>query len=250
MTRVSGPEPPNPRSPARNPVRNPVRHHLLPLVVDVNDLACLVVGAGPVGTRRVRSLLAAGAAVTVVAPHIGDGVRRLLDRSGRAPGPLTVLARPYLPPEASDYRLVVSATGDPAVDAQVVADAVAGGALVNRADTDGAGDGAPGAVSFPAVHRDGPVTVAVSTGGSGPGLASWLRDRAAAALGPDLAVLAGLVDEARAELLARGRAGASVDWGSVLDQVAPLVASGRSDDARVLLGRLVDGSGAAHPGPS
>jgi siroheme synthase-like protein len=214
----------------------------LPLVVDVEGLACLVVGAGPVGARRIRSLLAAGATVTVVAPHIGDEVRRLVDGPGQSTGPVAVLSRPYRSPEASGYRLVVSATGDPAVDEQVVADAVAGGALVNRADTAAAGDSVPGAVSFPAVHRDGPVTVAVSTGGSGPGLASWLRDRAAAALGPDLDALAAMVDDARTELSSRGRPGGSVDWGSVLDRVAPLVAAGRSDAARELLDRLIDGS--------
>jgi siroheme synthase-like protein len=244
MTRAPSPEPPT------DPTPDPDRHRPLPLVVDVSGLACLVVGAGPVGARRIRSLLAAGAVVTVVATDVGDEVRRLVDGPGPAPGPVTVLARPYRSPEASDYRLVVSATGVPAVDERVVADGVAGGALVNRAHTTAGGDAVPGAVRFPAVHRDGPVTVAVSTDGSGPGLASWLRDRAAAALGPDLAVLAGLVADARAELQARGRGGAPVDWGAVLDQVAPLVAAGRSDDARELLARLVGGPGAVGPAPS
>ncbi len=243
MTRAPNPEPPTDPTTDRSP------HRPLPLVVDVEGLACLVVGAGPVGARRARTLLGAGAIVTVVAPHVGDELRHLSDGSGPSSGRFTVLARPYLSPEASGYRLVVSATGDPTVDAQVVADAAAGGALVNRADTGAAGGAVPGAVAFPAVHRDGPVTVAVATGGSGPALASWLRDRAAAALGPDLAVLAGLVDGARNELLARGSAGASVDWPSVLDQVAPLVAEGRTDDARELLGRLMGGPGASPPLP-
>ncbi len=71
--------------------------------------------------------------------------------------------------------LVVTATGDPSVDASVVADAVAAGVLVNRADGDRSGT-----VQLPAVLRRGPVTVAVSTGGASPALARWLRDRIAA----------------------------------------------------------------------
>ncbi len=35
---------------------------------------------------------------------------------------------------------------------------------------------------FPAIHRDGPVQIAVSTGGAGPALAARLRDRVAASL--------------------------------------------------------------------
>ena len=40
---------------------------------------------------------------------------------------------------------------------------------------------------LPSVHRDGPVSVAVSTGGASPALASWLRDRLAAECGDRLA---------------------------------------------------------------
>jgi siroheme synthase-like protein len=36
---------------------------------------------------------------------------------------------------------------------------------------------------LPAVHREGPIAVAVSTGGASPALAQWLRDRFAAQIG-------------------------------------------------------------------
>ena len=54
------------------------------------------------------------------------------------------------------------------------ADAEAAGIWVNSAD-----DPAHCSFILPAVHRDGAVTVSVSTGGLSPALASWLRDRIA-----------------------------------------------------------------------
>ena len=209
----------------------------LPVEVVLDGASCLVVGAGPVGARKARGLLASGARVTVVAPRIGAHMKALA--ADPSPGTLVVEVRPYRSPEAADHLLVVSATGDPAVDAVVAADAVAAGTLVNRADSGGDGTGpTAGSVRFPAVHRDGPVTLTVSTAGSGPALALWLRARAAAALGPDVALLARLVAEARTALQDTGRATDSIDWGPVLDEVAPLVAEGRLDEARRSLARL------------
>jgi len=217
-----------------------------PVVLHLDGAPCLVVGAGPVAARRVRGLLESGATVTVVAPAVGAGVRALAD--GRpSGGALTLEVRPYAPPEASAYRLAVAATGDPGVDEQVVADALAGGGLANRAGTPAvaAGRGNPraGTVHLPAVHRAGTVTVAVSTDGTGPALARWLRDRVAAGFdGADVATLADLVGAARPGLVAgggAGGAGAGTDWTGVLDRVAPLVADGRAGEARELLVRLL-----------
>lgn len=225
-----------------------------PVVLHLDGAPCLVVGAGPVAARRVRGLLEAGATVTVVAPAVGAGVRELADDGPPGGGVLALEVRPYAPPEASAYRLAVAATGDPGVDEQVMADALAGGALANRAGTpaDGTGRGTTraGTVLLPAVHRAGAVTVAVSTDGTGPALARWLRDRVAAGLdGADVATLAGLVGAARPGLLAGGGAGGTgggTDWTGVLDRVAPLVADGRTGEARELLARLL-GDPAAGP---
>jgi precorrin-2 dehydrogenase / sirohydrochlorin ferrochelatase len=224
----------------------------LPLVVWVEGAACLVVGAGPVAARKARNLLEAGAAVTVVAPEIGDGVRALVD-AVRWRGVLRVDVRNYAPPEAADYLFVVSATGDGTVDAQVTSDALAGGALINRADTavgaPGEGDRGPvaGTVVLPAVHRAGPVTVAVSTDGSSPALARWIRDRIAVVVGPDMATLATLVDEGRRAVLETGGTVNAVDWPGVFDELVPLVADGRLDEARSLLASRIEAAGQIPP---
>jgi precorrin-2 dehydrogenase / sirohydrochlorin ferrochelatase len=231
-----------------------------PVTLDVTGRPCLVVGGGAVAAGKVAGLVAAGAAVTVVAPDVDPAIDALAADAGDAdagatdagatdagtdetagrhgrPGSVTVHRRPYRAGEAASYRLVVTATGIDAVDGAVAADADAAAVWVNSADD-------PGRCTFhlPSVHRDGPVSVAVSTGGTSPALAIWLRRRAGDALGPGLDDLARLLDEARRRLQATGRPTASIDWQAVLDGPLPqLVRDGRLDDARRLLADVVDG---------
>ena len=196
-----------------------------PVVLDLTGRRCLVVGGGPVAARRAEGIVAAGGTVTVVAPR----VTAALDEH---PG-ITVERRTYRAGEAARYDLVVTATGDVGVDRSVVDDATAAGVLAA-----GAVASAPGTILLPAVHRDGPVTVAVSTGGSSPALARWLLRRATDALPSRMATIASLLEEVRQALRATGRATDSIDWPAVLDQVVPLAEAGRIDEARAILDRL------------
>src|SRR6202451_49680 len=127
---------------------------LYPVSLDVSSRSCLVVGGGRVAARKARSLLDCGAAVTVIAPSLSDDMEALV------PSLRTVERREYSGGDASTFRLVVTATGVPEVDGAVYADAEAAGVWTNSAD-----DMAHSSFILPAVHRDGPVTVAVSTGG-------------------------------------------------------------------------------------
>jgi siroheme synthase-like protein len=220
-----------------------------PVVLTVAGRRCLVVGAGPVAARKVRGLLRAGARVTVVAPRWSESMQGLVrewdeDASVAEAGTGTVELdrRPYRPGEAADYALVVTATGTAAVDTQVVSDATAAGVLVNSADGD-----TPGTVTLPAVHRQGAVTIGVSTGGASPALARWLRNRIADDLPAELATVALLLEEFRDRRLAGSPAG-SVDWVALIeDELIPLVAAGRVEEARA---RLVGPGRPFGPAPS
>ena len=212
---------------------------LYPVGLVVAGRRCLVVGGGRVAARKVESLLACGAQVTIVAPEVHEALS-VLATSGAIAAidgtPLDVQLRPYRRGEAAGYRLVITATGDQSVDAVVHADAEAAGVWVNSADD-------PEHCSFvlPAVWRAGPVSVAVSSGAESPALASWLRDRLAQVLGPELATLAELMGEARRRLRDQGRATSSVDWAGLLDGQLPMhVRQGRIDEARRLLEDAVD----------
>ena len=164
----------------------------------------------------------------------------MADRAGQPAAPptgsLVLEERPYRSGEAAGYRLVITATGDPDVDREVAKDAEAAGVWVNSAD-----DADNCTFLLPAVHRDGDVTLAVSTGGASPALAGWLRDAAACAIGNEAGGMAVLLDEARRRLRAEGRSTESIDWSAILSgPFVDLVRSGRIDEARTVLRAAVD----------
>ncbi len=179
-----------------------------PVTLDLTGVAVLVVGAGPIAARKVAGLVAAGAVVRVVAPDVGDE----LDRATVA----ELRRRPYEPADLDGVRLVVTATGDAAVDARVAADATAAGIWVNAADQ-------PADCTFilPAIARHGPVSIAVSTDGASPALARRLRDRAGALLTEEVVALAADLAARRAEVRAAGGSTEDVDWSELIDAVVP-----------------------------
>jgi siroheme synthase-like protein len=193
-----------------------------PVSLDVSGRSCLVVGGGKVAARKAHALLECGAVVTVIAPSVGNDMEELI------PSLQTLERRAYAAGDAADFRLVVTATGLPDVDGAVFSDAEVAGVWVNSAD-----DRAHSSFILPAVHRDGAVTVSVSTGGLSPALASWLRTRIAADCQDELGPLAQLLGEARARLKEAGRPSDSVDWKRLLDGPLPgLVRAGDIDAAR------------------
>ncbi|HEX2902574.1 MAG TPA: uroporphyrinogen-III C-methyltransferase [Jatrophihabitans sp.] len=122
---------------------------MLPLLLDLSGRPVLVVGAGSVGLRRARTLVAAGAAVTVLAPVV-HGVEEL---------PVSVRQRAFSAGDVSGYWLAVAATDDPAVNAAVAAEAERARVFCIRADRAGGGT-----ARMPAVLRKGELTVSVNAG--------------------------------------------------------------------------------------
>ena len=183
-----------------------MRRFEYPIYLDLRDVLVLVVGAGPVAARKVAGLVAAGARVRVVAPSVSDALDRDLVAELRE--------RPFATADLEGVRLVVTATGSPAVDGEVAAAATAAGLWVNAADQ-------PEDCSFilPAIARNGPLTVAVSTGGASPALARRLRDHAGRLLTDEVVALAEQLAADRAAVRAAGGSTEDVDWSAAIDRV-------------------------------
>jgi siroheme synthase-like protein len=151
--------------------------------LDLHGRSVLVVGGGRVGLEKVDGLLTAGAAVTVVAPQI---VPELQSRD------VELVRREYRTDDLAGRFLVVAATSTSSVNRRVFREAEARSLLCNVVDV-------PELCSFilPAVHREGPIAVAVSTGGASPALAQRLRDEIAEIVRPEHAILAEQLRELR-----------------------------------------------------
>jgi siroheme synthase-like protein len=105
---------------------------------------------------------------------VGDGEEKAT--ALRAAGAEVLVTTCYKPGLLDDAWLVVVV--DPAQGERVFADAGERRIFCNVEDV-------PELCTFilPALHRRGPITLAVSTGGASPALAQWLRDRFASQIG-------------------------------------------------------------------
>jgi siroheme synthase-like protein len=203
----------------------PVPERLYPVSLVVAGKRCVVVGGGAVAARKAAGLLEAGAEVVVVASTIGP---EILGLPAGMVEMVEMVERPYRPGDLDGAWLAIAATDDAEVNRRVHADGRAARVWVNAAD-----DPEACAFTLPAVVRQGPVTVAVSTGGYSPALAGWLRDQVAGLLGPEIALLAELLSEARDELQASGRSTEGVDWRRALDSdMLELIRTGQMTRAR------------------
>jgi siroheme synthase-like protein len=140
-------------------------HKYMPISVSLVDRACLVVGGGAIALRKVEGLLEYDTAITVVAPEAHEKLDYHAER-----GRITLEKREYRSPEAAAYGLVVAATDDATLNAQVHEDARGAGALVNVVDDPRHCD-----FIFPAVLRRDCLTAALSTDGKAPFISGHLR---------------------------------------------------------------------------
>ncbi len=141
----------------------------LPLFFESEGLSCLVVGGGEVAARKVDTLCGLGCRVTVISPEIHELIKGIA-----AAGGIEWIARGYQSGDCGGFGLVIVATPHREVNREVSVEARSLGIPVNVVD-----DPELCTVIFPAVHRDGPLTLAVSTGGTAPFMAAAVRDRLA-----------------------------------------------------------------------
>ena len=198
-----------------------------PVMIDLAGRPCLVVGGGAVATRKVLGLLAADAEVHVHAPALSAPLAELAG-SDRIAWTQAGYAGLGSAPEGRRWWFVVAATDDVAVNGRVVADASALGTWANDAS-----DPTGGPTSIPASRREGPVTVALSTGGLHPGAARWLCDQAADAISPEAIIALEVIDELRLQDVASGGQGLRPDWRSVVDSgMLELIRAGHLAEAK------------------
>lgn len=170
-----------------------------PIFVDVGGVPPLVIGSGDLALAKVRLLLKRAPVVDVLSyGSISGDLRNHADG-----GQITLSDRTAEETDVRGRPLVISATGDDAVDARVSGIARALGVPVNVPDR-------PHLCTFSlaAIVDRGTVTVAIGTEGAGPVLATRLRAALEQDLHPRLGRLADIAREYRDEVAARIPGGA------------------------------------------
>jgi siroheme synthase-like protein len=150
-----------------------------PLVLTrLDQMRCVVVGGGAVAERKVGELIAGGGTPTVISPTLTPQLAEWA-----AGGQIEHLARAYQPGDVQHAALLIAATSDRSVNAQIAAAAPAG-CLLNVAD-----DPAAGTMHTVASVRRGDLLLTVSTGGSSPSLTAQIRRELATAYGQEYAAI-------------------------------------------------------------
>lgn len=201
---------------------------LFPLFADLKGRAVLVVGGGAVATRKTGALLEAGAHVTVGAPELDEALLGLRD-GGRIAHYTGHFESNWL----DAMWLVIAATDDAAVNAQVAQAAQERRMLVNVVDN-------PALSSFqvPSIVDRSPLVVAISSSGVAPVLARRMRERIESlfdhTLGPLAALSAKFRLQIRRQRAEMGPRRAFYDW--LLDgPVAALLRQARPAEAEAAL---------------
>ena len=140
-----------------------------PMFIDLSDKNVLVVGAGAVGSRRAAALARFCPRVTVIAPKISPSLEALA-----AEGRLTVYRRAFEFDDLDGRDMVLAASDDEALNAQIAAACRERGIPVNTSSDHSLCD-----FYFPGVVVDGEVAIGITASGSdhkrAKAITEWVR---------------------------------------------------------------------------
>lgn len=200
-----------------------------PAMLELRGRRCVVIGGGPAAEGKVRGLLDAGGAVTVVAAELEEGLGALAEA-----GTIEVVRRPYAKGDLEGAFLAIAATEEPDVNASVFEEAERRRVLLNAVD-----DPSHCHFAAPSVLRRGDLVVALSTGGKAPALAKQLRSKLASELSPEYSTLLDVLGEVRQKALGVRRVDFA-EWArrwerAMKHDLLALIKAGRVQEAKDLL---------------
>ncbi|ASN14096.1 siroheme synthase CysG [Pantoea ananatis] len=165
----------------------------LPLFADLAGRPVLVVGGGDIAARKIELLRRAGARIQIASRELCPELQALLDEQQ-----LEWLATSFEPAQLDKVFLVIAATDDNALNAQVYDEANARHKLVNVVD-----DQPKCSFIFPSIVDRSPLVVAISSSGTAPVLARMLREKLETLLPSHLGQMAELAGQWRDKVKAR-----------------------------------------------
>ena len=133
-----------------------------PVNINIQNKKCVVVGGGKIAYDKIIGLLEAGAQIEVIAPKICPQLENLRDK-------VKIVREEYSAEKISEGVILIAATNNSELNAQIAKDARAKNFLVNIVD-DISSD-----FIVPSRIRRGDFLLAISTGGSSPAFSKFAR---------------------------------------------------------------------------
>jgi len=180
-----------------------------PINLNIEKKSCVVVGGGEVALRKIRSLLAAGAVVKVIAPEICAGVEELFQR-----GEIFLIRKNFSPEMLGDELILIAATDNPAVNQAAARAAQSKKILVNAVE------GADGNFNVPSKIQRDELLLTISTGANSPAFSKFLRQMLESELSENFAAGLKLISRKRQEIkkILPNHAVRKIFWQQVLTQ--------------------------------
>ena len=126
-----------------------------PLFVDLNEKQIVVVGAGTIAKRRIRTLVSFTNHLTVIAPEVN---RELLDMEKA--GMLRIKRKNYEREDIYDADYVIAATNDHQINSDIYSACKCMGITVNVCSDKTKCD-----FYFPGIAKDGDTVIGITSGG-------------------------------------------------------------------------------------
>ena len=134
-----------------------------PFFIDISAKKCVVVGGGIVAKRKVEKLLPYEPEITVVAPEICEFLRLCEG--------ITLVEREFEPSDLDGAFMVIGATDNEAVNAEIFRLCTEKNILVNVVD-----DKEKCGFIFPALVKKGDISIGVSSSGSSPVFSKYIKE--------------------------------------------------------------------------
>ncbi|HIP52141.1 MAG TPA: bifunctional precorrin-2 dehydrogenase/sirohydrochlorin ferrochelatase [Campylobacterales bacterium] len=136
-----------------------------PTFINLNNKKVLVIGAGYIAGKKLERLLDFTKNITVIAPEVSDKVKKLVDENR-----LTLQKREIQKKDVKDFSIVVIAVDDISVQKEIYEECQKYNILCNSVDSVEYCD-----FIFPSYIKKDSLTIAISTSGSSPSVAKYLK---------------------------------------------------------------------------
>ena len=168
-----------------------------PFFMDITGKKGVIVGGGKVAARKVEKLLMFEPNLTVIAPQIEECIRiqkKLLRKDTAAA--LCFIEREFRMADLSGADFVIAATDDEALNSRISDYCKSKQILVNVVDDKG-----KCSFFFPALVKEGALTIGISTDGKSPVAASWMRKEISRTLPSGIGDIIDLIGQIRPQVM-------------------------------------------------